>query len=62
MANKFQNDSAILKLQNKREELGRSYQEAAQTGCSDELLMAIMDEQDAVSAQLARLGCHPRAC
>lgn len=58
--NKYTNDSNILSLQHKLSESRANRREAENTDCSDELIVSLMDEEDAIVSQLLKLGCHIR--
>lgn len=60
--NKFTNDSNVLSLQHALEAARTNTREAENTGCSDELICELMDAEDAIIAQLLRMGCHRRDC
>ena len=57
---KYINDSKILFLQHKLSEARANRREAENTGCSDELILSLMDEEDNIVSQLLKLGCHIR--
>ena len=57
---KYTNDSNILSLQHKLSEARANRREAENTGCSDELILSLMDEEDVIVSQLLKLGCHLR--
>ena len=60
--NKFSNDSNILSLQHKLEAARTNTREAENTGCSDELIIDLMDAEDAIISQLLKMGCQRRDC
>lgn len=60
--NKFSDDSLVLSLQHKLADARSNTREAENTGCSDELICKLMDEEDEIISQLLKLGCHRRDC
>lgn len=62
MANKFQNDSTAMGLQHALAAAKADTRAAEASGCSDQLICELMDAEDAIVAQLLRMGCHLRDC
>lgn len=62
MANKYMQDSAVLRLQGALAAAKAETRAAVDAGCSDELICELMDAEDAIVSQLLRKGCHLRDC
>lgn len=60
--NKLSSDSNILSLQHKLEAARYNTREAENTGCSEDLIIELMDAEDAIISQLLKMGCHLRDC
>lgn len=60
--NKFTNDSNVLALQHNLAAARANTREAENTGCSDDLICELMNAEDAIIAQLLKMGCHRKDC
>lgn len=60
--NNFTNDSSILSMQHSLAAARANTREADRAGCSDQLICNLMDAEDAIIAQLLKMGCHRRDC
>lgn len=60
--NTFTNDSNVLFLQHALEDARSDRREAEDIGCSDALILELMDKEDAIVSKLLSLGWHLRDC
>jgi len=60
--NKFTRDASVLNLQHALADAKAETRRATDSGCSEELICELMDAEDAIVAQLLRMGCHRRDC
>ena len=59
---KFTTDSSILALQHALQEAKENTRQAEKSGCSDQMICALMDQEDLIVAKLLSKGCHLRDC
>jgi len=62
MSNKYVQDATVLGLQHALDEARAEVREATDAGCSDDLVLALMDAEDSIVSKLLAMGCHLRDC